>query len=196
MSIAVAVRKNDEIVLATDSATSFGSLQLDTSNHAASKVITAGDVHIAGTGWSKYDNILRDYIERSRKKIDLTNEAGIFKFFHRLWTDLHEYYSFVNDQVEDKDTPFGDLDSSFLVVAEDGIFYVASDMSVTELKRFFAIGSGQDYALGACHTLIDSELTATEIATRAVEAACAFDVYCAGETALYRPVVSQPGVQS
>jgi len=187
MSIAVAVRKQDQIVLATDTVTSFGSLQLDTDNHAASKVITVGSVHIAGTGWSKYDNILRDYIERSRKKIELTDEAGIFRFFHRLWSDLHEYYSFVNDQVEEKDTPFGDLDSSFLILAPTGIFYVASDMSVTELKRYFAIGSGQDYALGACHTLIDSDLDAAQIAGKAVEAACAFDVYCGGETAVYRP---------
>ena len=187
MSIAVAVRKDDEIVIATDSITSFGSLQLDQSNHAAPKVVTIGDVHIAGTGWSKYDNILRDYVDRSRKKIELTTETGIFKFFHRLWTDLHEHYSFVNDQVDDKETPFGDLDSSFLIAAPTGIFYVSSDMSVTEMKRYFAIGSGQDYALGACYTLIDGQLNAAEIADRSVRAACAFDVYCGGETSVYRP---------
>jgi len=187
MSIAVAVRKDAQIVLATDSVTSFGSLQLDTSNHSAPKVISVSDVYIAGTGWSKYDNILRDYIDRSRKKIELTHEAGIFRFFHRLWSDLHEYYSFVNDQVEDKETPFGDLDASFLIVAPTGIFYVSSDMSVTELKRFFAIGSGQDYALGACHTLIDTDLSAADIAIKSVNAACAFDVYCGGDHVVYTP---------
>jgi len=61
------------------------------------------------------------------------------------------------------------------------MFYVASDMSVTSFSKYFAIGSGQEYALGACHTLDRSRQSAAKIATSAAEAACAFDVYCSGK---------------
>lgn len=181
MSIAVAVQRDKTIALATDSVTSFGSLQLDADNHQTQKVVECGNALIAGTGWAKYEAILRDHIGRNKRAPKLSDEASVFKFFHGLWDELQKRYSFVNEQCDDKDSPFGDLDSSFLVVSPTGMFYVASDMSVTSFSKFFAIGSGQEYALGACHTLDRSRQGAAKIATSAAEAACAFDVYCSGK---------------
>ncbi len=181
MSVAVAVKRGGAIALATDSVTSFGSLQLPADNLSSTKVVKCGSAWIAGTGWSKYDLILRDYIARSKRVPKLDDEMGIFKFFHALWGDLGKRYSLVNEQADDKDSPFGDLDSSFLIASPKGIFYVASDMSVTAFDNYFAIGSGQDYALGACHALKSSKQTAARLASAAAQAACAYDAYCGGE---------------
>jgi len=181
MSVAVAVKKGESIALATDSLTSFGSMQLPSENLSPTKVVKCGASWIAGTGWSKYDLILRDYIGRTKRPPKLDNDIAIFRFFHTLWGDLQKRYSLVNEQADDKDSPFGDLDSSFLIVSPKGIFYVASDMSVTEFDRYFAIGSGQDYALGACHVLGSTRQSAAKVASTAAEAACAYDAYCGGE---------------
>lgn len=181
MSVAVAVNRGGSVALATDSVTSFGSLQLPADNLSATKVVKCGSSWIAGTGWSKYDLILKDYISRTKRAPKLDDEMSIFKFFHALWGDLGKRYSLVNEQADDKDSPFGDLDSSFLIASTKGIFYVASDMSVTSFDQYFAIGSGQDYALGACHVLKSSKQSASKLASGAAEAACAYDTYCGGE---------------
>ena len=178
MSIAVAVRKDARIVLATDSQTNLGSERVPTANLSGPKFMPIGDAHLAATGWTLYSNILADVLGRRRSSPRLDGEASIFKFFTRLWGELHERYNFVKDQADDADSPFGSLDSTFLVVCAQGIFGVASDLSVLRYERYFAIGSGAPVALGAVHALYDSELDAEAIARNAALAAIDHDVYC------------------
>ena len=95
MSIAVAVRKDARIVLATDSQTNLGSERVPTSNLSGPKFMPIGDAHLAATGWTLYSNILADVLGRRRTAPRLDDEASIFKFFTRLWGELHERYNFV-----------------------------------------------------------------------------------------------------
>ena len=178
MSIAVAVRKDSRIVLATDSQTNLGSERVPASNLSGPKFMPVGDAYMAATGWTLYSNILADVLGRRRAVPRLDGEVNIFKFFTRFWEDLHERYNFVKDQADDADSPFGSLDSTFLVVCARGIYGVASDLSVLRYERYFAIGSGAPIALGAVHALYDSECDAEAIAHRAVLAAIDHDVYC------------------
>jgi len=178
MSIAVAVRKDARIVLATDSQTNLGSERVPAANLSGPKFMQIGDAHIAATGWTLYSNILADVLARRRTPPRLDGEVDIFKFFTRLWGELHERYNFVKDQADDADSPFGSLDSTFLVVCARGIFGVASDLSVLRYERYFAIGSGAPVALGAVHALYDSQCDAEAIAHSAALAAIDHDVYC------------------
>ena len=178
MSIAVAVRKQARIALATDSQTNLGSERVPTANMSGPKYMQIGDAYMAATGWTLYSNILADVLARRRGLPRLDSEANIFKFFTRLWEDLHERYNFVKDQADDADSPFGSLDSTFLVVCARGIFGVASDLSVLRYERYFAIGSGAPVALGAVHALYESDVDAEAIARSAAGAAIDHDVYC------------------
>ena len=178
MSIAVAVRKDTRIVLATDSQTNLGSERVPAENLSGPKFMRIGEAYMAATGWTLYSNILADVLGRSRATPRLDSEVNIFKFFMRLWGDLHERYNFVKDQADDADSPFGSLDSTFLVVCASGIFGVASDLSVLRYERYFAIGSGAPIALGAVHALYESERDAEAIAREAASAAIDHDVYC------------------
>ena len=178
MSIAVAVRKQARIALATDSQTNLGSERVPVANMSGPKYMQIGDAYMAATGWTLYSNILADVLARRRGMPRLDSEANIFKFFTRLWEDLHERYNFVKDQADDADSPFGSLDSTFLVVCARGIFGVASDLSVLRYERYFAIGSGAPVALGAVHALYDSDVDAESIARSAADAAIDHDVYC------------------
>ena len=178
MSIAVAVRKDARIVLATDSQTNLGSERVPAENLSGPKYLRIGDAYMAATGWTLYSNILADVLARRRATPRLDSEVNIFKFFTRLWGDLHEHYNFVKDQADDADSPFGSLDSTFLVVCASGIFGVASDLSVLRYERYFAIGSGAPVALGAVHALYESERDAEAIARGAANAAIDHDVYC------------------
>ena len=178
MSIAVAVRKNARIVLATDSQTNLGSERVPAANLSGPKFMPIGDVYMAATGWTLYSNIFADLLARRRAVPRLDSETNIFKFFTGLWVDLHERYNFVKDQADDADSPFGSLDSTFLVVCARGIFGVASDLSVLRYERYFAIGSGAPVAIGAVHALYDSDSDAEAIARSAAVAAIDHDVYC------------------
>ena len=186
MSIVVAVRKNDELVMAADSQISFGSARIPPENLITQKIRVLGDSLFASTGWGLYDDIFDDHMSQ-KEHVSFTSSKDIFKFFMGLWKDLHERYSFVNDQCgEEKDSPFGDLDSSFLIANKSGLFQVGSDMSITKFSQYYAIGSGGDYSLGAIQALYDEELDAVTIAKRAVEAAIAFDTKCGGEVLMRR----------
>ena len=186
MSIALAIEKNGELIVAADTLTSFGHTKVPPVLHAADKVRRVGANLLAATGWGLYENILDDVLAR-RRNVKLGTREQIFDFFLRLWGDLHKKYSFVNDQIDEKEAgPFGNLDSTFLVAGRAGIFYVGPDMSVTKVERYFAIGSGAPFALGALHALQDSKLGAEAIARRGVEAAIAFDTYCGGEAQIHR----------
>ena len=94
---------------------------------------------------------------------------------------LHKRYPFVNDQAQSRDSPFGDLDSSFLIANAAGIFKVSHDMDVCSFQQYYAIGTGADYALGAFLNLYDTDLETEVVARRAVETAVQFDVHCGGD---------------
>jgi len=184
MSIAVAVRTKEEIILATDSKRTFGGGAVPADNLRDIKLRQVGQAYIAITGWGVYSNILDDYLSSGRRPA-LNDSGSIFTFFRNFWKALHQRYAFVNDQCSETDSPFGDLDASFLVAAPSGIFYVACDMSVTEFEQYYAVGSGASYALGAMHALYGSD-SAEVVARRAVAAASDLDIYCGGDVNLVK----------
>jgi ATP-dependent HslUV protease subunit HslV len=183
MSIAVAVRTANQIVLATDSKRTFGGGAVPVDNLKDVKIRRVGGAYIATTGWGVYTNILEDYLRGSRQH-RLVDSNSIFAFFRNFWKALHQRYAFVNDQCSESDSPFGDLDASFLIAAPSGIFYVACDMSVTEFEQYYAVGSGAGYALGAMHALYNPKSDGEAVARKAVAAASSLDIYCGGEVNL------------
>ena len=187
MTIAVAVRKGGEIVLAADTQNNFGHNRAPIANHRTQKIITVGANHLATSGWGLYANILTDFLAR-RRVPKLDTERDVFRFFQAFWKALHEQYSLVNDQCQNEEdrSPFGDLDASFLLVNPGGIFFVSSDTSVTEFQQYYAVGSGAEFALGALHALYDTKADAEVLARRACAAAMAFNVYCGGDVDICR----------
>lgn len=181
MSIAVAIRKNQHTVIATDSLVSFGSGQIPASNYQTDKMLRIGDSIIASTGWALYDNLLTAYTHQLTDTPPLNDEMAIFSFFVEFWKKMKADGCFVNDQCEEKNSPFVDLDAQFLIVNQHGIFVVASNMNVIKFDEYYAIGSGSDYALGALHALYNEPLDATTIAKRVVNAAISLDTSCGGQ---------------
>ncbi|MGR3173790.1 MAG: hypothetical protein ACUZ8N_04245 [Candidatus Scalindua sp.] len=186
MSIAVVVKKGNEIVIGADTLQSFDTNMAASDNLNESKLRHIGPVILASTGWGLYDNIFDDYLKR-KKSVRLSKKQEVFMFFEKLWPVLHEKYSFVNNQCDDSNSPFGELDSSFLIATKKRIFYISSDMCVTEFLKFYAIGVGRDYAIGAMHVLYDQKKSAEEIARLAIEAAIANNVYCGGSIEIMKP---------
>ena len=53
-------------------------------------------------------------------------------------------------------------------------------MGVTPLNRYYAIGSGGEYAIGVVYTLYDRTEDIAELASDAVKAAIAMNLQCGG----------------
>ena len=98
---------------------------------------------------------------------------------------LREQYTFVSDQSEHKDSPCGDVGSTIMIVNSEGIFKISSDTNVSHFKKYYAIGSGSDYALGALYPSVENDDDPARLATTAVETAINFDAYCGGQIELY-----------
>ncbi|MCZ7649178.1 MAG: hypothetical protein M5U26_28640 [Planctomycetota bacterium] len=184
MSIVVAVRKGKRIVMAADTLTTSGTHRHAPGNVATHKIRRVGRALVGATGWSLYDNLLDDHLG-SKRPPALGDKRAIFKFFVGFWHALRKKYNLVNDQPPEKDSPFGDLDATFLVANRRGIFAVFSNLTVMPVERYYAIGGGGDYAFGALHVLYERERDPKQIALQAVETAIEFDVHCGGEPEVF-----------
>jgi ATP-dependent HslUV protease, peptidase subunit HslV len=186
MSIIVAVTKRNKTVIACDSLYLTGSHK-DYSNDLVdrSKILTLGGSYIGMTGWALYQNILNHYFAGIKRAPSLKTEAAVFEFFLKFWQVLRDKYPFVKETRDGGDSPFSDLDSSFLVANKHGIFDVHGNLTVWRHKEYCAIGSGSPYAYGALHTTYDATSSAKSIATTGVEAAIRFDDSCGGDIQVF-----------
>ncbi len=181
MSIAVAVQKDHHLVLATDSLVSFGAGCVPCANYTSNKMLAIGDSYLAATGWALYDNMLVDYLSSLESLPTLHSEAQIYRFFLNFWRKAKEDYSLINEQCDDKNSPFADLDAYFLVVNPTGIYSIASNMNVLKFSQYYAVGSGADYSMGALQALYEGQLSAEQLAQQAIKTAIALDTSCGGQ---------------
>ncbi len=179
MTIAVAVRKDSRTVLAADSLVHFGGQRFPPENCRFNKIFRMDETSIVWAGWSLYAELLTAHLARNAPPT-LATEADVFSFFVRFWRSIREEYTFISKSTQPADHPFADLESVFLLVNSAGMFRIAGDMDVTAFKQYSAVGSGSNYALGALRVLFDQDLSALEIARRAVQVGIDFDVHCGG----------------
>ena len=97
--------------------------------------------------------------------------AGIFDVFVKLHDRLKGDYA-MNVR---GNQPYESTEMTLLIANEHGIFGVYSMREVVEHERFWASGSGGDYALGAMHALYDAAPDAVSVAEAGVRAAVEFD---------------------
>ena len=71
--------------------------------------------------------------------------------------------------------PFETLPLNALVVNRHGIFKVDATRSVYEHKKYWAVGSGEPFALGALHALYNEDADAENLVRSALKACGAFE---------------------
>jgi ATP-dependent HslUV protease, peptidase subunit HslV len=117
--------------------------------------------------------VLENLLERN-PSLDLHGKAAIYETFRKLHPVLKEE-AFLNPKEEDDD-PYESSQMTVMLVNPSGIYAVYSMREVFEFDRFWAIGSGRDFALGAMYALFDAKArTAPQIAEAGVLAGAEFD---------------------
>lgn len=174
MSTIVVVKKSGKACIAADSLTSFGDLRLGSEYDAGhDKILASGDNRIGIVGSAAHQLVMESIFNDNKIKTDFSSRLSVFETFRALHPVLKEKY-FLNSKDEDDD-PYESTQIDALIVSPQGIFGVHSLREVSEYTKFWAIGSGSEYALGAMFAVYDHYETAEEIAAAGVKAGAEFN---------------------
>jgi len=179
MSTVVVVKKAGKVCIAADSLTSFGDLKLSSEYDAAHDKVLRHDENYVGIVGSAAHQLVLESLFASKKvvtkkiEVDFSSRLAIFETFRSLHPVLKEKY-FLNAKDEDDD-PYESTQIDALIANPFGIFGVHSLREITEYKKFWAIGSGAEYALGAMFSVYDNAGSAEEIAHAGVAAGAEFN---------------------
>jgi ATP-dependent protease HslVU (ClpYQ) peptidase subunit len=168
------VAKDGLACIAADSLTSFGEMKLPGAlTEDRRKILKVGDSYVGLSGSTSHYGVLESYFASRQRRPGLRSRKEVFETWRKLHTDLKEHY-FLNPKDEDSD-PYESSQITGLLATPWGLFGVFTMREVFQYSRFWAMGSGREYALGALHSLYDRPGTAAEIAEAAVLAGCEFD---------------------
>ncbi|MFT4608679.1 MAG: ATP-dependent HslUV protease subunit HslV [Urechidicola sp.] len=184
MSTIVAAVKNGVACIAADSLTSFG----DTKQSAefvvnSDKILSLGDfstntesktmTYMGIVGSAAHHLVMQNLVLDHAEKIDLSDRMSIFTTLKTIHPILKEEY-FLNSKEDDEDS-YESSRVDALIMNENGIFGLYSLREVEQYSRFWAVGSGSEFALGAMQTAYEIYDTAEQIAQAGVVAGATFD---------------------
>lgn len=176
MTTVTIVKKNGMAAIAADSMTKWGSGK-ETAEYVVNhhKIVRVGDTYMALTGAASAKVIFKDHFAKAKQKNARFDTVDhIFQAWLGLHTAMKETY-FLNPSGDDEDE-FETTRVDVAIANAHGIFGVAQHRDVQEYSKFYALGSGYPYALGAMFTVYDDpDKSAEEIARIGVQASGEFD---------------------
>ena len=183
MTTIVVVRKGTSAVIAADSLTTFGTTRLaPTYDRHPHKVVAYRDSFIGVAGSAAHQLVLENLLERN-PDLELHGKGAIYESFRKLHPLLKDE-AFLNPK-EEEDDPYESSQMTLMIANPSGIYAVYSMREVFEFDRFWAIGSGRDFALGAMYTIYGKARSARDIARAGVLAGAEFDTGTAEPIALH-----------
>lgn len=175
MTTVVAVKKGKKVCIASDSLSVFGTRKelFGADVTGVSKIIKLGPNFIGLSGHPSWALVLADYFSKEKKLPSLNTSAEVFEFFNRFHKVLKKQYHLNPPDL--KFLPFESSELNLLLINASGIFEVEHSRMVRHCTNYSAIGTGDEYALGAMHAVYDKIQTAEETARIGITAAAQFD---------------------
>jgi ATP-dependent protease HslVU (ClpYQ) peptidase subunit len=174
MSTIVVAQKNGVACIGADTMSSLGSLR-QKAHHVVNKTKLArvGDSFIGLTGTSASLVVMNSYFANPERPRDFSSTEMIFETFRHAhhWMKAEYFMATLPDKGEEYETTqfYG------LIANPHGIFALYSYRSAQQFHRFWAAGSGRDFALGAMQAVYDSSDDVVEIVKAGLHAAAEFD---------------------
>ena len=183
MTTIVAVKKNGTVAIAADSLTTFGDTRLGRQYKGEhDKILEINGSYIGLCGSSAHHLVISTLLPRL-EDIRLGSRMEVYETFRRLHPLLKEQ-GYLNPK-EDEDDPYESSQITALIVNSTGIYGVYSYREVFDYDRFWGIGSGRNFALGAMFAAYDRCKTAAEVARIGVMAGAEFDTATQGPIVLH-----------
>ncbi len=174
MTSIVVVKKNGYATIAADTLTKWGSGKESAEYiNNNTKILNIKDNYIALAGNATFKLALLDYFS-DKKEIQLASVMEIFRTWNKLHLALKTDYHLMPE--EEKEDPIESTRIDTLIANRFGIFGVSGHRTVQEFSKYYAYGSGSDYALGALWAAYhDGKLSSEDLAKMAIESASEFD---------------------
>jgi ATP-dependent HslUV protease, peptidase subunit HslV len=174
MTTVVVARKGNTVAIAADTLVTFGDTRLGPSYEANLKLFKVGDSWLGMAGTVAHFPVVRRALAAlPPEELKLHSRDEVFDTFLKIHPKLKETY-FLNTKEEDED-PYESSQFTALIANHAGIFGVYSYREVFEFDRFWGIGTGRAFALGAMFAHFDKAKSARELAELGVRAGCEFD---------------------
>lgn len=173
MSTVAVVKKDGYVSIAADTLTTSGNMKESAEYVVNSrKILPYNEGYLGITGSASLGMAIGDFLAKQKTKISLATVSEIFRFGLLIHKELKENYFLLADDEEDFETFRGDI----LIANQNGIFGLSSYRFVQEYSKFYATGSGSEFAMGAMFAVYPNEgKTAEDIARIGVTAGIEFD---------------------
>jgi ATP-dependent HslUV protease subunit HslV len=179
MTTVVVVRKGGQVAIAGDSLVTFGDTRLAHGYEQNEKLFKVNESWVGMSGTTAHFPVLRRALNGlTPDELRLGSRDEVFDTFLRLHPKLKDTF-FLNTKEEDSD-PYESSQFTALIANPAGIFGVYSYREVFEFDRFWGIGTGRAFALGAMYAAYDRAKSAKDIAELGVRAGCEFDKNSSG----------------
>ena len=177
MSTIVIVKKGGEAAIAADTQTTSGGTKIFAGlKTRKEKILRFQDTYLGFVGYSVHQSVFQSVMEKHPGELSFRSQRHIFETFLALHPILKEKF-YVNPKEDDDSGAYESSQMNIVLANPHGIFSVSPDRHVMEVEKFWATGSGSEYALGAMWQAYESTATAQEIAIAGVRAASEFDLY-------------------
>ena len=174
MSTIVVVRKGGNACIAADTLTSFGDLrQSQVYEKSYDKIHRFADSFIGIIGSAAHHIVIQSLLSEASLEYSFDSREAIFESFRKFHPVLKDSY-YLNPKDEDDD-PYESTRIDALIVNPRGIFGIYSLREVFEYTRFWAIGSGSEFALGAMFASYERYDEVEKIARVGIEAGAEFN---------------------
>jgi ATP-dependent protease HslVU (ClpYQ) peptidase subunit len=183
MTTRVVVRKGDSVAIAADSLTTFGDTRLAAEHDRTyDKIVRHRDTYIGLCGSAAHQLVFESLLAK-HGDLDFSTRSSIFETFRKLHPILKEQH-YLNPK-EEEDDPYESTQITALIANGHGIFGVYSMREVFEYTKFWAAGSGREFALGAMQALYARLRSPESVAQAGVQAGALFDKNSALPLTLY-----------
>jgi ATP-dependent protease HslVU (ClpYQ) peptidase subunit len=187
----VVVKKGAEIAIASDALVTFGETRLPHGYEINEKIFRVRDSYIGLAGSTAHFAVFAQALTHLGEEARFGSRQEIFNTFQRLHPVLKERF-FLNPKEEDSD-PYESSQITALIANATGIYGVYSYREVFSFDRFWGIGSGRSFALGAMYAAYDRTASARRIAEIGVKAGAEFDKSSALPARVFSLALAAPG---
>lgn len=175
MTTVVVTKKSGFVCIAADTLATYGDLRESADLIANSdKLVQIGDAWVAPTGPASAQLVLKHFVAGYEELPVLEDIDSIFDFLNTFQRALRDDY-FVQGK-EDSGDDFESMRMELIIASPGGVFGAYPQRSVQEYRRFYAFGSGAEYAMGAMHAAWDTAQSAEDLARIGIETAAKFDL--------------------
>lgn len=173
MSTVVAVVKNNQICIGADTRGTWSNTAVSHENSSSTKLIEwegVGTFAVVGNAAAKIPFSM--FLEAYEKPAKITNTT-LYVLLRDFIKHAKEYELLQPDITESLFHTYQNM----LFACPTGAYAIDSQRGVYDVNKYFAMGSGEDFAMGAMAHTYPLKYTAEQIALAGLESAAELDIY-------------------